>query len=140
MKPALLKLCKRLGIERNVLLVPEVSETRDALSIMDLFVMPSLKEGLGLALMEAMACGLPVVASGVGGIKSLIQDGCNGLLVRPAQSQELSLAILELLENPDKAGALASAAQSFISQNFSQERMVLQTEEVYRECLDAKYI
>jgi glycosyltransferase involved in cell wall biosynthesis len=110
-------------------------DTQEILSALDLFVLPSLKEGLGLALMEAMACGLCVIGSDVGGIKSLIQDRYNGLLVRPADSRELSYAILELLQNPDRAESLGTNARIFINQNFSKEQMVLETEKVYLECL-----
>jgi len=136
MKEELVTKSLHLGIKENVLFMPSVNETRDVLSIMDLFVMPSLKEGLGLSLMEAMASGLPVIGSGVGGIKSLIQDGYNGLLVRPADSQGLSLAILELLQNQERAQSLGRAARIFISRNFSLEKMVLETERVYAECLN----
>jgi len=139
MEKELVTLVERLGMEKNVFFLPSVSDAKDALSIMDLFVMPSLKEGLGLSLMEAMACGLPVVASDVGGIKSLIQDGHNGLLIRPADSKGLSFAILELLQNPERAEKLGRAARVFINQNFSQENMILETERVYRECLNVKY-
>jgi glycosyltransferase involved in cell wall biosynthesis len=138
MKEALVKLTKESGIEKNVFFIPEVCDTTEVLSIMDLFVMPSLKEGLGLSLMEAMASGLAVVASDVGGIRNLIQDGYNGLLVKPADINALSLAILEILQHPERAESLGRQAQLFISQNFSQEKMVSQTERVYSECLSAK--
>ena len=66
---------------------------------MDIFVMPSLHEGLGLALMEAMAAGVPVIGSCVGGIKTLINDGVTGLLVKPADSPGLAAAIVSMLKN-----------------------------------------
>ncbi len=139
MKEKLVNLVKTAGLEKSVFFLPSVMDTQEVLSVMDLFVLPSLKEGLGLALMEAMAYGLCVIGSDVGGIKSLIQDKYNGLLVKPADSQELSLAILELLQNPDKAKFLGANAGAFINQNFSQEDMISETEKVYLECLSAKY-
>ena len=138
MREKLVNLTKEAGLEKSVFFLPSVMDTQEVLSNMDLFVLPSLKEGLGLALMEAMACGLAVIGSDVGGIKSLIQDRYNGLLVRPADIRELSYAILELLQNPDKAKSLGNNARIFINQNFSQEKMVLETEKVYLECLNAK--
>ncbi|PIP20079.1 MAG: hypothetical protein COX40_06695 [Candidatus Omnitrophica bacterium CG23_combo_of_CG06-09_8_20_14_all_40_11] len=135
MREGLVNLTKKIGLEKSVFFLPSVIDTQGVLSGMDLFVLPSLKEGLGLALMEAMACGLAVVGSDVGGIRSLIQDKYNGLLVKPADSRGLSYAILELLQNPDKAKSLSSNARIFINQNFSQEKMVLETEKVYLECL-----
>jgi glycosyltransferase involved in cell wall biosynthesis len=138
MREGLVNLTKKIGLEKSVFFLPSVIDTQGVLSGMDLFVLPSLKEGLGLALMEAMACGLAVVGSDVGGIRSLIQDKYNGLLVKPADSQGLSHAILELLQNPDKAKYLGSNARIFINQNFSQEKMISETEEVYLECLNVK--
>jgi len=138
MREELVNLTKTVGLEKSIFFIPSVMDTQEVLSGMDLFVLPSLKEGLGLALMEAMACGLAVVGSDVGGIKSLIQNRYNGLLVRPADSRELSYAILELLQSPDEAKSLGSNARIFINQNFSAGKMVLETEKVYLECLNAK--
>lgn len=138
MKSELVNLTLRLKMEKNVLFLPSVVDTAEIFSVMDLFVMPSLKEGLGLALMEAMAYGLAVIGSDVGGIKSLIQHGYNGLLVRAADVKELASGILELLQNQEKRKYLGDNAQFFIHQNFSQEKMVSQTEKVYFECLNAK--
>jgi glycosyltransferase involved in cell wall biosynthesis len=138
MKEELIKLVHKLGIAGNVFFVPEVSDTQGVLSAMDLFVMPSLKEGLGLSLMEAMASGLAVIGSDVGGIRTLIQHGHSGLLVKPSDTRGLAYAILELLGEPQKRQSFGKRAQEFIAQNFSQEKMVLKTEGVYLECLNAK--
>jgi glycosyltransferase involved in cell wall biosynthesis len=131
-------LAKNLGIADKVSFIPSVTDTAEALSAIDVFVTPSLKEGLGLSLMEAMGCGIPVVGSNVGGIKTLIRHGENGLLVEPADPERLSGAILELLQDELKAKSLGEAARIFIHQNFSLSKMLLETEEVYRECLDAE--
>lgn len=138
MKEELIKLTKKNGLQENVLFLLSAIDTREVLSVMDLFTMPSLQEGLGLSLMEAMAMGLPVVGSAVGGIKSLIQHGVNGLLVKPADINSLSLAILDLLRDRKKAEILGNNARNFINQNFSQDKMVLETEKVYLECLESK--
>jgi glycosyltransferase involved in cell wall biosynthesis len=131
-------LTARLAIEKSVFFIPEVPDTRDVLSAMDIFAMPSLNEGLGLALMEAMASGLAVIGSDVGGIRTLIKDNYNGLLVKPADSQALSLAILDLLQDQSKREYLGRQAKESIAQNFSQEKMVFETERVYSECLNTK--
>ena len=135
MKEELVRLVKSEGIQENTYFLPTVADTVEVLTAIDIFVMPSLKEGLGLSLMEAMACGLPVIGSEVGGIKSLIQQGVNGVLVQPAQSAGLSRAILDLLKDTGKAASLGARARDFIAHNFSQERMVKETEEVYLECV-----
>ncbi len=139
MKEELVAKCRRLGIGKKVFFVPSVNDTRGVLQAMDVFVMPSLKEGLGLALMEAMALGLPVIGSDAGGIKSLIHDELNGLLVKPANAKELASAILTLLLDQGKAKSLGSNARIFIENNFSQDKMVLETERIYLECINVSY-
>jgi len=126
---------KLSGLEKNVIFIPRVDDTRKILSAIDVFVMPSLQEGLGLALMEAMACGLAVVGSDVGGIKTLIQNEVTGLLVKPADQAALSRAILELLNDKTKRDLLGKNAGNFIADNFSQDKMVSQTEGIYAQCL-----
>ena len=137
MKKELLELVQRLGVSQNIFFVPEVMDTKEVLSIMDVFVMPSLKEGLGLALIEAMAGGLAVIGSEVGGIKNLIQHGQNGLLAKPADSLGLAQAILELLANPEKRKSLGENARISIQERFSLEEMLLKTERLYSECVKA---
>ncbi|MDD5097987.1 MAG: glycosyltransferase family 4 protein [Candidatus Omnitrophica bacterium] len=127
-----------LGISKNIFFVPETQDTAATLSAMDIFVMPSLQEGLGLALMEAMAQGLGVIGSNIGGIKTLIQDGRRGLLITPADSKALAQAILILINDPAKRLELGKEAQNFIRNNFSQDKMVLETEKEYLECLNIK--
>ena len=134
MKKELSGLVRRLRIERSVYFLPSVADTGRVLAAMDLFVMPSLKEGLGLSLMEAQASGLAVIGSDVGGIRSLIRDGYNGLLVGPGDAAALSAAILNLLQDKDKAGLLGQNARSFIQENFPEERMISETERLYLDC------
>jgi len=137
-KNVLIKEVYILGIKENVLFIPEAGNTRDMLAAMDIFVMPSLQEGLGLALMEAMAQGLAVVGSAVGGIKTLIQDRINGLLVGPADVEGLAAAIIELLKDYKLRQGLGIKARKFIMDNFSKERMIDYTEGVYKRCLEEK--
>jgi len=135
MEARLRKLASELKIESSVLFIPSIADTRQALSATDIFVMPSLQEGLGLALMEAMAFGLPCIGSAVGGINALLEDGVNGIRVPPANKDALSKAIEVLLRNKDKAQALAEQARIFIRNNFSHESMVAHTEELYSRCI-----
>ena len=135
MKLGLVREVDTLGIKRNVLFLPEAQSTKDLLAAMDIFVMPSLQEGLGLALMEAMAQGLAVVGSAVGGIKTLIQDEVNGLLVQPADAIALSGAIIKLFNDSKLRQDLGNNARKFITDNFSQEKMVDATTRVFTQCL-----
>jgi L-malate glycosyltransferase len=135
MERRLIEISRTLDIEKNVIFVPTVVGTAKTLSIIDLYASPSLNEGLGLSLMEAMAAGIPCIGSDVGGIRNLIRHGENGILVKPADPAGLAAAILELLSDPGKAALLAEHASLFINRYFSQAEMLLRTEEVYRECL-----
>lgn len=134
-KGSLAGLAKELGIEKNVAFLHSTADTAGVLAAMDVFVMPSLQEGLGLGLMEAMGCALAVVGSDVGGIRTLVEHGQRGLLVKPADAAAIARAVLELLGDPDKRRYLGENARVFIAQNFSQEKMVLATERIYRQCL-----
>lgn len=138
MEKELLGLVKELKINESVIFIPRYFDIAELYYIMDVFVMPSLKEGLGLGLMEAMAGSKAVIGSAVGGIKNLIRDRDNGLLVAPQDVDGLSSAILELLNNPAAAAIMGNNARVFINQNFSLEKMIKQTEQVYQECLSAR--
>lgn len=137
MKDELLRLRRELNLEKNIIFVPPLKDISEAISIMDLFVMPSLKEGLGLALMEAMAEEVAVIGSAVGGIKTLINDGLNGLLVKPADISGLGQKIIYLLSDDAKRQSLGKQARQFIEANFSQEKMCLETERVYLQCTNS---
>ncbi|MBI4972833.1 MAG: glycosyltransferase family 4 protein [Candidatus Omnitrophica bacterium] len=134
-KKELSDLTKSLNLEKNVFFIPSVLDTEEVLSLMDIFVLPSTKEGLGLSLMEAMAAGLAVIGSRVGGIKALIKDGYNGLMVEPGDSHQLAAAILKLLADPRQRKYLGENARNFVKENFSQDKMSEETEKVYLECL-----
>jgi glycosyltransferase involved in cell wall biosynthesis len=137
MESILRRMVTELDISNSVFFFPEVKNVREAYYAMDIFVMPSLNEGLGLGLMEAMAWGKPVIGSAVGGIVNLITDGKNGLLVKPADSGGLANAIVKLIHAPDLASTLGNNARIFITENFSLEKMANGTERVYEECVKA---
>ena len=134
-KKELEELVSSLGIKESVFFIPKSTDTKDILSAIDIFVLPSLEEGLGLALMEAMSMGLAVIGSRVGGIKTLIKDGLNGLLVKPKDPKGISCAIIDLITNPDKALRLGLQAREGIVKDFSCLDMVKNTEAVYLEVL-----
>jgi len=138
MKEKLLNLTKGLGLEKRIFFLPSVLNTQEVLSAMDVFVLPSLKEGLGFSLIEAMACSLAVIGSDIGGIRSLIKDRYNGLLVKPADSQGLANAILELLNDSARRKTLGENGRLFVNENFTEEKMVLETERIYLKCLNLK--
>jgi glycosyltransferase involved in cell wall biosynthesis len=102
---------------------------------MDLFVLPSLNEGMGRALVEAMAAGRPVVASNVGGIPTIVEDRRTGRLVPPGDVVALTEAIDELVQRPDAAKALGAAASESIGSRFGAQAMVQAVGAVYETAL-----
>ncbi|MDD4981255.1 MAG: glycosyltransferase family 4 protein [Candidatus Omnitrophica bacterium] len=135
MEKELKKLTEDFGIKANVIFVTNTLNAREVLSAIDFFVMPSLNEGLGMALMEAMSMGLAVIGSSVGGIKTLIKDMENGLLVNPKDPRGISQAIISLISDSKKALDLGRNAHKHMANNFSRDKMVLETERIYLKCL-----
>lgn len=107
------------------------------LSAIDIFCLPSLQQGLGVMMLEAMALGRPVIASGVGGVLSVVEDDVTGLIVPPSDSRSLADRIMELLLDRDRARRIALAGQQLMRQRFSEERMLDEMIGIYREVLDA---
>ena len=106
----------------------------EALPAMDLFVLPSVSEGMGLVLLEAMQAGVPIVASAVGGIPEVIRAGKDGLLVPPGDVSGLAQACASIIENPNLAKSLVLSGQDRW-QTFSLKTMFRETEQVYNRIL-----
>ena len=105
---------------------------------MDLFVQPSLWEGLPLTLLMAMGAGLPVVGTQVSGITEVIEDGINGRLVAPGDSQALARVILELYHRPEVRPRLGEAARQTVAARYSQEAMLRRLEGIYLQIMEKK--
>ena len=110
------------------------------LSISELFVFPSLWEGLPNALLEAMAAGKPVIATTVGGVPELVVHGKTGLLIPPNETDALAHAITELLHNRSRTRKMGKAARMRVEKHFTISRTVAKTENLYRELLEEKQI
>lgn len=132
-RPALEKLIRRHHLERQVWLLGQRDDVTTWLSALDLFVLPSLWEGLPNSLLEAMAMGLPVVATAVDGVAEVIEDGKNGLLVPPRDPKALSRKILQLLQDPAARARLGEAAQKTITDRFGVLDMISSYEKTYAE-------
>jgi glycosyltransferase involved in cell wall biosynthesis len=97
--------------------------------------MPSLSEGLGVALLEAMACGLPAVASRVGGIVDAVDEGRSGILLAPGDAHGLTGALARLSAEASTRSAMGVAARALAVERFSMIAMARRTVELYRACL-----
>jgi glycosyltransferase involved in cell wall biosynthesis len=105
------------------------------LSIADLFVLPSLQESFGLAAMEAMACEVPVIASRVGGVPEVIEDGVTGFLHDVNDLHGMARSAVTLLEAPERRRVMGRAARWAVVSRFCVNEIVPQYEAVYREVL-----
>lgn len=128
-------LIRRHHLERTVWLLGEKTEIPSWLSAFDLYCLPSLWEGLPNALLEAMALGLPVVASRVDGVPEAVTSGKDGLLVPPAKPAALAAALKSLAGDPQKRADLGAAAKAAVSERFTLRRMIDEYERAYDSLL-----
>src|SRR6185437_4007143 len=126
---------RRLALGEAIRMVGRVGDARAILWALDIFAMPSLSEGLGVALLEAMACGLSAVASRVGGIVDAVDDGRTGLLVAPGDALALAGALAHLSDEVSVRAAMGAAARARAVDDFSMASMARRTVELYRACL-----
>ena len=127
------RLATSLQLDQHVTFVDDSTNMQTFLSAMDIFCLPSLQQGIGVLLLEAMALGRPVIASGVGGIVSVLEDNHAGITVPASDSRQLSLAMLQLLNDPDQARKMAIAGRTLVADRFSQDRMVEEMISLYAE-------
>ena len=132
LRPALERQIKDHHLEKHVFLAgfrPDVLSVHKAF---DIFVMSSITEGLGTSLLDAMACGKPIVATTAGGMPEVVVDGQTGLLVPPRDHEAMANAIIRLLTDERARRAMGAAGEARVRERFSAERMVQDTLAVYR--------
>jgi glycosyltransferase involved in cell wall biosynthesis len=125
-----------LGISQYIYFTGRRSDIPDILSLMDVFILPSLAEGLGRSLLEAMAAGRPVVASNVGGIPEAVEDGKTGILVPPQEAQCLARAVAFLLDSPERACEMGRAGRRKAEKLFDEKKMIDHICSLYEELLN----
>lgn len=118
------RLIRELGLENEVIVTGFVPTIKDYLPAFDVFVLPSLLEGLPISILEAMVLGIPVVASNVGGIPEVIQNGTNGYLVPPKDPNSIQQRIEELWENPATWKTLSENARKTVLNKYSLSQKV----------------
>lgn len=126
------KIIKKYRLENKILLLGQIPNAILYLKAFDLYVQPSIKEGFGYTILEALTAELPVISTKVGGAKEMIEEGQNGLLVPPKNAMALAEEMLKLIESPDLRQKLAQNSRQKI-QEFSVEKMIEKTEKIYSE-------
>jgi len=134
-RPGIEKRARELGLAARVHLLGFRADVPRVLAGSDLFVLPTLSEGLSIAIMEAMAAGLPVVTTAVGGNAELVAEGITGSLVPPADPPALAAAMLALARDPARRRAMGRAGRARVRAEFTLERMVDAYARMYRELL-----
>jgi glycosyltransferase involved in cell wall biosynthesis len=127
-----------LGLADSATFLPSVSDVTRAMRNIDIFVHPSLSEGMPNAVMEAMACGCAVVASRVGGTPDLIEHGVHGLLVQPGDAVGLAEQMAALIDQPELRLRIAKAGSERIRTEFSIEASCRRLESIYQGYLSRR--
>lgn len=137
-RAALSALAEQLGVADRVHLIGYLDEPAPLLAALDLHVSPSLSEGLGTATAQALALGVPVIATAVGGASDVVTDGVTGVLVPPRDADTMAEAMLDLLGDPARARRLAEAGCADVMANHSEAAFVDATWARYTRAMHAQ--
>jgi glycosyltransferase involved in cell wall biosynthesis len=131
----LVSLTHKLGISNNTFFHGSVKNVAPLLQKSDIFVLPSSVEGLPNALLEAMSCGLAVITTRVGGNTEIIENGINGLLIDPDDSQQLSITLIKIMKERETIEKLGRNARKTIETKFSIDNITTEYEKFYKELI-----
>ncbi len=123
------------GVADRVIFAGARRDIPSLLAAADLFVLPTLTEALPTVLAEAMAAQKPIVASEVGGVPEMVKHGHNGLLVQPAEPEQLADACLQILQNPGQAQIMAAAGRQIVEEKFDITKQVRHLGDIYQQIL-----
>lgn len=126
-------LVKVLGLENETNILSWRRDIETILTLTDIFVLTSIREGLPNVVLEAMAAGKPVVASDVGGTPEAVVHGVTGMIVPPGDAHRFADAICRLLDDPAEAAALGRRGRARVIETFTQARMVTETQQIYSD-------
>jgi glycosyltransferase involved in cell wall biosynthesis len=135
LRKKLQKRTRELKISNSFKFLGEVPNILEMYHKSDIFIRPSLTEGMPLAVLESMACGIPVIATDVGGTSEIVRNNKTGILVQPGEIEELANSILKLLDDLDLAEKLSKNAREFVEQHCSWDDITKNTSEVYEKLL-----
>lgn len=133
------ELASDLNVAGHVRFLGEVRQVSSVLGRASIFVLPSLTEGISLTLLEAMACGLPVIATSVGGNPEVVVEGETGFLVPTRSPVDLAETIIQLIGNPGSGRRLGLAGRARVESEFDVRRMVADYEALYLELQDFRF-
>jgi glycosyltransferase involved in cell wall biosynthesis len=123
---------RRMAVAPRVIMTGHRDDVDQVMAALDVCVLPSVDEPLGMSVLEAMAAGVPVVASDVGGLPECLGHGRTGILVPPADSNALAEAIIRLLGNPQQRRELGEDGRKWVHERFSAESQTPRIEAVFR--------
>lgn len=124
-----------LGLAGSVIFLGTRTDIKDLLHASDFFLLTSIYEGIPNAILEAQACGVPVVATDVGGVSEIISDNFNGVLCKPKDAEGISEKLLHLIENPEFASFLSKNALERLKTKFSCANLISKTCAIYKDLL-----
>ncbi|HZU31425.1 MAG TPA: glycosyltransferase family 4 protein [Candidatus Angelobacter sp.] len=136
-RKAIESMVKQYGLESTVILAGQQSDMPSVYAAIDIFVLPSLNEGLPMTILEAMAASKPVIATRVGAIPNVVRDGENGLLVNPKDAGGLQDALARLLNDSDLCRHLGEQGRLSVNANYTAEAMALKYRQMYEDVLNA---
>jgi glycosyltransferase involved in cell wall biosynthesis len=134
-RQAIETMIQRFGLQSSVILAGHHSDMPGIYAAIDIFVLPSLNEGLPMTILEAMAASKPVIATRVGAIPSVIKEGETGLLVDPGDADGLRDALARLLSDSDLCQRLGAAGYDWVRRNYTSEAMAMKYRQMYGEVL-----
>jgi glycosyltransferase involved in cell wall biosynthesis len=129
-------LSRRKGLEKEIIFTGFQSDVEKWLPALDVFVLPSLTEGTPMALLEAMAVGVPAIATSVGGVPKVIEDGVNGFLINPADSEALADKIMTLIHNSSLSKKIVENAIDIIEKEYNVHEWCRKIETQYDSLLN----
>ncbi len=128
-----------LGLDNKVSFLGERNDIPDCLACIDIFVLPSITEGLPLVLLEAMASKKPVVASSVSGVPYVVDDNVEGILVPPKDPRKIKEGLKRLVDNPDLRNSMGVKAFTKVCNQFRAGNMIKQYEQVYTDIVGVNF-
>jgi glycosyltransferase involved in cell wall biosynthesis len=131
LKETLIEETKQLGVEKNVYFLGMRHDTAELLKLFDLYVLPSLWEGLPMIILEAMAAGCPIVATDVGGVGTAVRDGINGMLIQSSEINTLGKTITDLLNDKAMCTSFSVKTRAIFDKEFSAKYMTQMYQQLY---------